>query len=376
MHDLVLTGGRVLDPSSGLDSVTDVAFGGGRLTAIGTGLSGAARQDVTGCLVLPGLIDLHTHVYSGGTALGVAPDAYARKTAVTTCVDTGSAGPGNFEGFRDHVIAAAQVRILAYLHISFAGIYAFSHRVMVGESGDLRLMAPRDAVEVARANPDDIIGIKVRVGRIAGGASGLAPLDIALEVADRVGLPLMAHIDEPPPSYDQVVERLRRGDVLTYCYRPFPNAPIHGDGRVHDAVRAARGRGVLFDIGHGKGSFSWPVARAMAAAGFWPDVISSDVHTLCIDGPAYDLLTTMTKFLKLGMGLPEIIEATTKAPAKAVRRPDLGGLTPGGLGEASIVRLVETEIALSDVEGEVVHHDRAFQAVGTVISGRWVAASA
>ncbi|MEM9198617.1 MAG: amidohydrolase/deacetylase family metallohydrolase, partial [Pseudomonadota bacterium] len=320
MHELVLAGGRLIDPASGRDTVTDIAFSGGRVAEIADGLSGAERHDVAGCLVLPGLIDLHTHVYVGGTSLGVDPDDYARKGAVTTCVDTGSAGPGNFAGFRDHVIATAQVRVLAYLHVSFAGIYAFSSRIMVGESGDMLLMAPVDAVEVARDNPDTIIGIKVRVGRNASGTSGIAPLDIALEVADRAGLPLMAHIDEPPPTYADVVARLRPGDVLTHCCRPFPNAPVTGAGKLLDAVLAARDRGVIFDVGHGKGSFSWPVARAMAAAGFWPDVISSDVHTLCIDGPAHDLPTTMTKFLALGMELPALIQAVTEAPAAAIRR--------------------------------------------------------
>ncbi|MEL6236808.1 MAG: amidohydrolase/deacetylase family metallohydrolase [Pseudomonadota bacterium] len=373
MHELVLSGGHVIDPASGRDEIADIAFSGGQVTAIGAGLSGAERRDATGCLVLPGLIDLHTHVYVGGTSLGVDPDAYARKSAVTTCVDTGSAGPGNFAGFRDHVIAAAQARVLAYLHVSFAGIYAFSSRIMVGESGDMRLMAPVDAVEVARDNPDRIIGIKVRVGRHASGSSGIAPLDIALEVADRAGLPLMAHIDEPPPSYADVVSRLRPGDVLTHCCRPFPNAPVTGSGAVIESVLAARARGVIFDVGHGKGSFSWPVARAMAAAGFWPDVISSDVHTLCIDGPAHDLLTTMTKFLALGMEMPALIRAVTEAPAAAIRRPDLGRLVPGGVGDASLVRLVDGPVALTDVQGETVTHHQTFQAAGLVIGGRWVA---
>lgn len=253
--DLVLQKGRVIDPSQGIDRITDVAFADGKVAAIGDGLdaAGADIRDVSGRIVTPGLIDLHTHVYWGGTSLGVDAEAYARQSAVTTSVDTGSAGPGNFPGFRKHVIEPSEVRILAYLHVSFAGIYAFSNRIMVGESHDMRLMAAQDAVEVADANRDVVVGIKVRIGRHASGDSGIAPLDIALQVSDELGMPMMVHIDEPPPSYEAVVDRLRPGDVLTHCFRPFPNAPITGKGKIKPEVIAARERGVIFDIGHGMG---------------------------------------------------------------------------------------------------------------------------
>ncbi len=370
---LVLRGGRVIDPSQGIDGVMDVTFADGRV--VGTGdsgrLVGATVQDVAGKIVTPGLIDLHTHVYWGGTSLGVDAEAYGRASAVTTCVDTGSAGPGNFAGFRKHVIEPSAIRILAYLHVSFAGIYAFSNRIMVGESHDLRLMAARDCVEVANANKDLIIGIKVRIGRVASGPSGIAPLDIALQVADETGLPMMVHIDEPPPSYEAVVERLRPGDVLTHCFRPFPNAPMDVRGRVKPAVLAARERGVLFDIGHGKGSFAWKTARAMMAAGFAPDVISSDVHTLCIDGPAYDQVTTMSKFMQLGMSLPEIVAASTVNAARALQRPELGSLKPGSVGDASVLEIREGAFALEDVNGEVVTGRQRIMASGMVVAGQW-----
>lgn len=374
MHDLVLTGGRVIDPSQGIDQIMDVAFAGGKVAALGAGLSGRQQRDCRGLIVTPGLIDLHTHVYWGGTSLGVDVDAYARQSAVTTAVDTGSAGPGNFAGFRAHVIERARARVLAYLHVSFAGIYAFSRTIMVGESQDMRLMAAREAVEVARANPDLIIGIKVRVGRHASGESGIQPLDVALDVADATGLPLMVHIDEPPPTYADVVDRLRKGDVLTHCFRPFPNAPCHADGRVRASVLAARERGVLFDIGHGMGSFSWDTARKMAAAGFWPDTISSDVHAMCIEGPAWDLLRTMTKFLALGLPLGEVVARTTVNAAHALRRPDLGTLTPGATGDASIVALADHPIGLEDVLGEVVSYSLRLTPKGMVIGGAWEAA--
>jgi dihydroorotase len=369
--DLVLQGGRVIDPSQGIDRVTDVAFAEGKVVAVGNGLSGDVTRNVAGRIVTPGLIDLHTHVYWGGTSLGIDAEDFARRSAVTTCVDTGSAGPGNFAGFRRHVIEPSAIRILAYLHVSFAGIFAFSNRVMVGESHDIRLMAARDAVEVAQANQDLIIGIKVRIGRAASGPSGMAPLDVALQVADETGLPLMVHIDEPPPSYEAVVARLRPGDVLTHCFRPFPNAPMDRDGRVKREVLEAREHGVIFDIGHGKGSFGWKTARAMLAAGFAPDTISSDVHALCINGPAYDLVTTMSKFLLLGMDLPSVVAAATEAPARALRRPELGSLRPGSVGDASILTIAQGDFPFEDVLGETVTGGERIVAEAVVVNGRW-----
>ena len=309
-YDLILKGGRVIDPSQNLDDIRDVAFAGGKVAAVGRNLkptAGTEVRDLAGTIVSPGLIDLHTHVYWGGTSLGIDAEEFCRLSGVTTAVDTGSAGPGNFAGFRKHVIERSDVRILAYLHVSFAGIWGFSKTVMVGESEDMRLMAPAEAVAVADANRDVIIGIKVRVGKHASGEQGAAPLGIAIQAAEEVGMPVMCHIDHPPPSYEEVLGMLRPGDVLTHAFRPFPNAPCTVQGTVKPAVLEARKRGVLFDIGHGKGSFSFKTTRAMIANGFYPDTISSDVHVLCIDGPAFDQVTTMSKFLVLGMPLAEVI---------------------------------------------------------------------
>ncbi len=371
--DLILRGGRVIDPSQGIDGVMDVGFAGGKVAAIAPRLAGdkAEIRDVSGLIVSPGLIDLHTHVYWGGTSLGIDAEEFCRTSGVTTAVDTGSAGPGNFMGFRRHVIERSAVRILAYLHVSHAGIYGFSNTVMVGESEDIRLMDPVTAAEVADANRDVIVGIKVRVGRHASGDQGIGPLDIALQVAEETGLSLMAHIDEPPPSYEDVIARLRPGDVLTHAFRPFPNSPATAQGTVKPAVLAARKRGVLFDIGHGMGSFSFKTARAMLANGFAPDTISSDVHALCINGPAFDQVTTMSKFLCLGMSLPDVIKASTATAALALKRPELGSLKPGSAGDATLLSVEDGSFDFVDVVGEHLEGRQRIFSRGVVINGKW-----
>jgi dihydroorotase len=372
--DLILRGGRVIDPSQKLDAVTDIAFAAGKVTMVGSALradGGTDVHDVSGLIVTPGLIDLHTHVYWGGTSLGIDAEEFCRTSGVTTAVDTGSAGPGNFAGFRKHVIERSEVRILAFLHVSHAGIFGFSDRVMVGESEELRLMDPISAVEVAEANRDLIVGIKVRVGRHSSGVSGIVPLDIALEVAEQAGLPVMAHIDHPPPSYEEVVARLRPGDVLTHAFRPFPNTPSTAQGTVKKVVLEARERGVLFDIGHGKGSFAFKTARAMLANGFYPDTISSDIHALCINGPAFDQVTTLSKFLCMGMPLPDVVAASTINAAMALRRPELGSLKPGCVGDATVISIRQGRFDYVDVVGEHLAGDRKIASEGVVIGGRW-----
>jgi dihydroorotase len=209
------------------------------------------------------------------------------------------------------------------------------------------------------------------VGLHSSGTSGVVPLDIALEVANEVGMPLMAHIDHPPPSYEEVLGRLRPGDVLTHAFRPFPNTPATAQGTVKKAVLDARERGVLFDIGHGKGSFAFKTARAMLANGFYPDTISSDIHQLCIDGPAFDQVTTMSKFLCMGMELSDVVAASTVNAAMALRRPELGSLKPGSVGDATMISVKRGQFDYEDVVGEHLIGDRKIVSEGVVIAGRW-----
>jgi dihydroorotase len=372
MYDLVIRGGRVIDPAQGRDQRCDVAFKDGKVAALEPTIDAAETREVIaadGRLVVPGLIDLHTHVWWGGTSLSVRPEPVARRSGATTLVDAGSAGPGNFHGFRAHVIERCPVRILPYLNISFAGIFAFSKSVMVGECSDVRLLDARECLEVAQRHRDLVVGIKVRVGRNTSEGYGVFPLELAIEVAEELGLPVMAHIDFPPPSRKDMLARLRKGDVLTHCYRPFPNAPVVR-GEVRPEMWEARERGVIFDIGHGMGGFGFGSTRPMLEAGFLPDVISSDVHVLCEHGPAFDLLHTMSKLLCLGMPLIEVIRAATARPAEALRRKDLGTLAPGAIGDATVLNLAEGAFDYVDVMGERITGERRLEVEAIVLGGR------
>ena len=371
-YDLLLTGGHLIDPSQKIDSIKDVGFKDGRVVEVNDKLDHALAEkvyDISDNIITPGLIDLHTHIYWGGTSIGIDPTDYARRCGTTTMIDAGTAGAGNFAGFREHIIKPTRPRILAYLNISFAGIFAFSDTVMVGESEDVRLLHPRACLNVANLNKDFLVGIKVRVGARASGSMGHAPLDIALEVAEEAGLPVMCHLDWPPPSPIEVINRLREGDVLTHCFRPFPAAPARSDGRIREEILEARERGVIFDIGHGVGSFGFETAETMLNAGFLPDAISSDVHSLSIKGPAYDQLVTLSKFLHLGMSITDIIAASTTGPARAIRRPDLGTLSPGSIGDATILSIEKGEFIFTDSLGHTRSGEKKFTLKGIVLDG-------
>lgn len=372
--DVLVRGGRLIDPSRGVDAVVDVGVAGGRVAAIGAGLpaDGAARiVEADGCLVTPGLIDLHSHVYWGGTSLGVNADRLAAPSGTTTYVDAGSAGAGNFAGLRDFVIAPSRSSILAFLNISFPGIFAFDSGLMFGEASLSELLSVERCVAVVRENRDVVVGIKVRLGAGTSGRIGLEALERALEAARQTGLPVMTHIGKPPPGYDEILARLRPGDILTHCFRPAPNAPIDDAGRLLPALLEARRRGVLFDIGHGMGAFGFSSAEAAIARGFAPDIVSSDIHMLCVDGPAFDLLHTMSKLVTCGVGLSDVIAMATDAPAKAMRRSDLGHLSVGAPADISLLETVEARYPFVDVAGVEREGAMLFRPRGLLRAGQF-----
>lgn len=371
-YDLVLTGGRVIDARNGIDGQFDVAISRGRIAAVGPAIApGTAKvRDVSGAIVAPGLIDIHTHVYHKATSLGVDPGFIARRSACTTMVDAGSAGAGNYDGFRDYVMAHSPYRIFAFLNISFPGIFGFDKDVSIGEATARSMLPVHRCVEKVQTNRDRIIGVKVRIGGIVTGDLGLGALELALEAAIAVDLPLMTHIGHPPPSYSDVVDMLRPGDILTHCYRPEPNSAIGANGKVLDAVWRARERGVLFDIAHGMGAFGYDTAEMALRDGFKPDLISSDVHVIAVDGPGYDLLHTMSKLLNCGLTLAEVIEMSTSRPALAINRPELGHLGVGAPADITVLRQFDSDYRFSDVVGAERQGSTLLQPVAVYLDGR------
>ncbi|MDR3472097.1 MAG: amidohydrolase/deacetylase family metallohydrolase [Devosia sp.] len=369
--DLVLKGARVIDARNGIDGLFDVAIRAGRIAAVAPALEpGSARiRDVAGCIVVPGLIDIHTHVYHKATSLSVDPGLVARRSALTTLVDAGSAGAGNYQGFRDYVMATSPYRILAFLNISFPGIFGFDKGLFIGEATLAEMLPVDRCVATIEANRDRIVGVKVRIGGAATGDLGIGALHLALAAADAVDLPLMAHIGGPPPSYAEVVSLLRPGDILTHCYRPDPNSALDGEGHVLPEVRAARERGVLFDIAHGMGAFGYASAEGALRDGFPPDLISSDVHVVSIEGPGFDLLHTMSKLLNCGLPLADVIAMSTSRPALAVGRPDLGHLGVGAVADISVLRQVESDYVFADVVGERRQGSTLLQPVACYLGG-------
>ena len=358
--DLAIEGGRVVDPASGRDEVGTVAVADGRIARPGP----AVRTiDASGLLVVPGLVDLHTHVYTGVSHYGVEADRHCLARGVTTAVDTGSAGGRTFPGFRRSVIDVVRTRVLAFLHIAVQGMIS----PVVGELEDIRWASVEECVARAREHPDVIVGVKVRLGYQMVGQDAEPALHLAREAADELELPLMVHVIDMPLPIPRLLESMHAGDVVTHCFHGEPLGTIlDGDGRVFRECFDARDRGVVFDIGHGVGSFAFRVARAALEQGFAPQTISSDIHAYNVAGPVYDQVTTLSKLLYLGMPLEDVIAATTAAPARTLRRDgDLGSLAEGREADVTVLELVSGEHRLDDAAGEsVVAED--------VLVPRWV----
>ncbi len=372
-YDILLKDGRVIDPAQGIDGVMDLAIKNEKIISVATYIPQAEAEkviDVSGKIVIPGLIDLHTHVYQGGTAVGVDADQLCASTGVTTFVDAGSSGAGNFPGFRDHIIKCSRARILAFLNLSFPGIFAFSKDVMVGELFDLRLADVPVAVRTAKENSDLILGIKARVGLSTSENQGIAPVHLAIKAAKALGKPVMIHTEDPPPTQSEILPLLRPGDILTHVFRGNPNGPINSQGEVLPELWEAKKRGITIDIGHGMGSFAFESARKAIAQGFLPDTISTDIHCLSIDGPAYDLPTTMSKMLNLGIPLAAVIEASTVNPARAIGHDDLGTLREGTVADITVLELMEGEFEYQDTVGETMIGRQKLTSVLTLIQGQ------
>jgi len=379
MYDLLIQNGHVVDPAACLDAVRDVAIVGGRVVAVvppGTGATAKRVLDARGKYVVPGLIDLHVHVFPGVSHFGIDVDPTCLARGVTTVVDFGTAGGLIFDGFRKFVIDQAQSRVLALLHIAGQGmISSVGTLPALGELHDLRYCSIENVEQVVARHRDVIVGIKIRctANLAEGGRNEAEGLRRAREAADRVGLPLVIHSPNSSLSMPEILSHLRAGDVLTHCYHGKGCGLVDSDGRLLPAAREALNRGVLLDVGHGVASFDFHVARSLLEQDVLPDFISSDIHYYNVHGPVFDLVTTMDKFLHLGMSLYEVIRRVTAIPARFVgRSEDLGTLQPGAAADLTVLELVEGEFPLADSEGRVEIGDRHLEPVFAFRSGRQV----
>lgn len=373
--DLLVAGGTVIDPGTGMRTRADVGVVDGRVVAIEPALDPDAateRLDAAGALVVPGLVDAHTHVYPGATPLGVDPDALAAASGVTTWIDAGSGGAGNFEGLVRFVIERSPLTIRAFVHLSYVGLVPVGHMEQrFGELFDPRLADVPACIRTIEAFAPLTLGVKVRLGANSTGAHGMDALRGGRAVADATSTRLMVHIAEPPPLLDDVLPYLREGDVVAHCFTAGLMGILDRSGALRASVLAARDRGVLFDVGHGNGSFSFAVARRALAQGFAPDLISSDLHAYNADGPVFDLATTITKFLALGMPFGDALERATSVPGALVG-DGAGTLRVGGRADLAVVRLVREPVVLGDSRGALLEHDERLVVDATVLAGRLV----
>ncbi|MBA2354155.1 MAG: amidohydrolase/deacetylase family metallohydrolase, partial [Acidobacteria bacterium] len=371
-YDLLLKGGHVIDPRNGLDGVMDVAVAGGKIAAVRTAIDPASATQVVdagGLYVTPGLIDIHVHVFATTGMRGawagdnsVLPDGFSFRTGVTTMVDAGSSGWRNFEDFRRTVIDRAGTRVLALLNIA-----GFGMLTDVPEQNVLDMDAKATS-DMAGRHRDVVVGIK--------SAHYMGPewvsVDRAIEAGKAAGVPVMVdfgYFREERPYHQLVTERLRPGDISTHMFRgPVPY--IDANGRVLDYVKQARARGVLFDVGHGGGSFVFRTMVPAVTQGFYPDTISTDLHTGSMNGAMIDMLTTMSKFLVTGMPLREVVRASTDTPAKVIKRPELGHLSVGAEADVALLRVLDGRFGYADGARGTITGDRRLTCELTLRAGR------
>jgi dihydroorotase len=366
---VLVQGGTVVDPGRGLHARHDVRLAGGRVVEVGAGLAPAAGEPVVDArdrLVVPGLIDLHVHVFWGATHYGIEPDPHCLATGTTTVADAGSAGAHTFPAFRRYVIEVARTRILPFLNIGATGMVSPE----VGELRHVEFIDKAAALRAIEAHRDLIQGIKVRLSRDIVGDNARVALTTALEASEAAGLPIMVHVGETPLPLATILDELRPGDVLTHCYHGREEGILDGKGQVLGAARKAADRGVHFDVGHGRGSFTFAVARRGLAQGFRPGTISSDLHVYNLNGPVHDLATTMSKFLHLGLSLDEVIHMTTAAPARVLRgAAALGTLAPGAAADLTLLERREGHFDLEDTVGEKITATERLVPTGVIRDG-------
>jgi dihydroorotase len=353
LYDILIKNGDVRDPVRGYKARADVAILDGKIAVIETAIPAEKGRDVIdarGLYVVPGLIDLHTHIYYGGGAVpSIEPDPVAALSGVTTWVDAGSYGYDNFAGFRRYIVDRSQVRIFGFVYL-----YPASRNPVQDPVKYVRSVM-RQTGEAASGNRDILLGVKVQIGSNMQGRYSMDFLKIARELCDNYKLKLMVHVSDAPPEPTQIMELMRPGDIITHSYTGHGTALMDAQGKLKSGVAEARSRGVVFDLGHGLGSFNFAEARKCLQAGFAVDTISTDLYALNINGPVYDMPTTMSKLLYLGMSFDDVLLRSTVNPAKVIARVEgLGELRVGSPADVALLALEDGEFRLVDSQRNAV----------------------
>lgn len=369
--DLLIRGGHMIDPKNGIDKVADVAVSGAKVAEVAAGIDPKRAKKVVeakGLYVVPGLVDIHTHVYTGangrvlaGGDSSVPADMHSFRAGVTTVVDAGSSGWRNFPDFRDRLIRKSRTRVLAMLNIAGGGMGGKNEQEVADYDADA-------TAKMAMANKDLVVGIKT--------AHWAAPdwvaVEGAMKAATKAGLPVMVdfgiiHIERP--HRDLFLDKLRPGDIYTHMFRPF-DPMLDEQGQLRPYYRTARQRGIIFDVGHGSGSLVFKWAVPAMRQGFVPDTISTDLHTGSANGGMKTMLSTMSKFLNMGMSLKDVIQASTWRPARAIRHEELGHLSVGSEADIAVLRHVRGQFGFLDVGGSKMAGTEMLECELTVRAGR------
>jgi dihydroorotase len=371
IYDLVIKGGEVMDPSQNLRGRRDVAIRYAKVAALEPEIPSEQATYVLpadGKLVLPGLVDMHVHVFPEASALGLPPDELVPLTATTTYVSAGDAGGNNFSGFKHWVIDQSRTRIFAFVHISNIGLAGFP----VGEMFNIDYADVALAAKTVAENPDVVLGVKVRESENVVGDNGVEPLKRAIEAAEMAGTGarVMCHIGGAPGDLSELLDLLRPGDILTHTYSGAGNNVVQ-DGKVLPAALEAKQRGVLFDVGHGGGSFDYTVAEPAIDQGLTPDTIGSDIHAVSGNTPGMPFMPwLMSKFLNMGFSLEDVIRLATVNPARVIDRVEkLGTLEIGAPGDVSILELVEEPVTFVDTRENQRTGERYLKPVTAVAAG-------
>jgi dihydroorotase len=377
--DLVIKGGDVLDPSQSLRGKRDIGIRWGVVEAIEAEIPAARAAktiDATGKLVTPGLIDLHSHVYPYGSAIGIPADELIPFQGTTTMVSAGDAGANNFAAFRRYVRGSTRTRLYAFVHIANIGLSGFPEP----ELFHLGFAHPEECGRTIAENADIAIGAKVRMSENVINQAGAEPLKRAVRACEIAGggARVMCHIGgvATPELMSEILDLLRAGDILTHCFTGFPNnagkfTNIVQDGKLLPAALAAKKRGVLFDVGHGGGSFDFTVAEAAMQQGAMPDTLSSDIHVFSGNSPSVPYLTNvMSKFMALGFTLEQVVQMASAVPGRIINRaPMLGTLQVGAPADATLVELVQGPVEFLDTRNNKRSGKVLIKPVQAVLAG-------